>query len=213
MTISTGICPKRRTVTVQRASRRTLFHADHVYDAASGHCLLVDRLRRATLRSGKTLTAKEVCAHLRRLVRRIRLHWPDTIITIRGDCHYGRREAMDWCECNGVQYVFGVAGNALLDAQVFANTDDVCVRRAIGSLDVLCDYADTRYGAKSWSHPRRVVARIESSLKGLDTRYVVTNIVHGSAEWIYSVVYCARGQAENLIKRHKFGFSRGATNH
>jgi hypothetical protein len=144
-----------------------------------------------------------VCAHLRRLVRRICLHWPDTIITIRGDSHYGRREAMDWCECNGVQYVFGLAGNTVLDAQVFANTDDVCVRRATGKVDVLRDYAETRYGAKSWSHPRRVVARIEATLKGLDTRYVVTNIVHGSAEWVYSVVYCARGQAENLIKRHK----------
>ena len=40
-------------------------------------------------------------------------------------------------------------------------------------------------------------------MKGLDTRYVVTNIAHGSAEWLYSDVYCARGQAENLIKRHK----------
>jgi Transposase DDE domain group 1/Transposase IS66 family len=41
-------------------------------------------------------------AHLRRLVRRIRLHRPNTVITIRGDSHYGRREAMDWCERNDV---------------------------------------------------------------------------------------------------------------
>ena len=37
----------------------------------------------------------------------------------------------------------------------------------------------------------------------LDIRFVVTNIPHGSAEWIYDSLYCARGQAENLIKLHK----------
>ena len=31
----------------------------------------------------------------------------------------------------------------------------------------------------------------------------MTNLADGSAERIYDVVYCARGQAENLIKMHK----------
>jgi Transposase DDE domain group 1 len=125
----------------------------HIYDAASGHCVLT------ILRSGKTPDGKEVRAHLRRLVRRIRLHWPNTVITIRGDSHYGRREAMDWCERNDVQYVFGLSGNAILKAQVLAQTDDVCVRRATGELAVLRDFTETRYAAKSWPHQRRVVAR------------------------------------------------------
>jgi hypothetical protein len=47
------------------------------------------------------------------------------------------------------------------------------------------------------------VARIEATRKDLDTRYVVTNIAHCAAEWLDSGLYCARGQAENLIKRHK----------
>ena len=98
----------------------------HVYDADTGHCVLT------ILRPGKTPDGKEVRAHLRRLVRRIRLHWPNTRITIRGDSHYGRREAMDWCEQNGVRYIFGLSPNTVLAAQVFAKTDDVCVRRAIG---------------------------------------------------------------------------------
>ena len=32
---------------------------------------------------------------------------PKTAILIRGDSHYGRKEAMDWCEQNGVAYIFG----------------------------------------------------------------------------------------------------------
>ncbi len=169
----------------------------HIYDAATGHCVLT------ILRPGKTPDGKEVRAHLRRLVRRIRQHWPATRITIRGDSHYGRREAMDWCEQNGVRYIFGLSTNAVLADQVFAKTDAVCVRRAVGNLDVVRDYVATRYAAKSWRHARRVVARIEATRKGLDVRYVVTNITHGTPEWLYDSLYCARGQAENLIKRHK----------
>ena len=168
-----------------------------VYDADTGHCVLT------ILRPGKTPDGKEVRGHLRRLVRRIRRHWPRARITIRGDSHYGRREAMDWCEGNDVEYVFGLSKNAVLAAQIFAKTDEVCVRRAINNLDMVRDYAETLYAAKSWSHPRRVVARIEATRKGLDTRYVVTSITHCPAEWHYESIYCARGQAENLIKRHK----------
>ena len=60
----------------------------------------------------------------------------------------------------------------------FAKTVDVCVRRATANLDLVRDYTETSYGAKSWSYPRRVVARIEATRKGLDVRYVVTNITY-----------------------------------
>ena len=38
---------------------------------------------------------------------------------------------------------------------------------------------------------------------GLDIRYAVTSSATGTAEHIYDTLYCARGQAENLIKLHK----------
>jgi hypothetical protein len=49
---------------------------------------------------------------------------------------------------------------------------------------------------------RRAIARIEATRLGLDIRFVVTNLDHSSPEWLYDSVYCARGQAENLIKLH-----------
>jgi hypothetical protein len=39
--------------------------------------------------------------------------------------------------------------------------------------------------------------------RGIDIRYVVTSLQGNDAEHIYATVYCARGQAENLIKPHK----------
>ena len=38
---------------------------------------------------------------------------------------------------------------------------------------------------------------------GLDIRFVVTSLKDGTPERIYDTLYCARGQAENLIKIHK----------
>jgi hypothetical protein len=169
----------------------------HIYDAESGHCVVT------ILREGKTPNGREVRAHIRRLIRRIRMHWPTTIITMRGDGHYGRQEAMDWCDDNDVKYIFGLGPNKTLAKQVFAKLDNVCVRRAVGQLDKVRGFATTRYAAKSWSRPRRVLARIEATKKGADVRYIVTNLTKGTAQRLYESIYCARGQAENLIKRHK----------
>src|SRR5208337_2891103 len=169
----------------------------HVYDADTGHCVLT------ILRPGKTPDGKEVRAHLRRLVRRIRRHWPNTRITIRGDSHYGRLEAMDWCERNDVQYIFGLSTNTALAALVEIRADAVRARRATGEQTTVRDYTETTYAAKSWSQARRVVARIEATPRGLDIRYVVTNITRCAPQWVYESLYCARGAAENLIKRHK----------
>ena len=98
--------------------------------------------------------------------RRIGLHWPNTLITIHRDSHYGRREAIGLVRRMASTTSIGLRpSNAVLAAQVFTKTDDVCVRRATANLDLVRDYTETRYGAKSWSHPRRVVARIEATRK------------------------------------------------
>jgi hypothetical protein len=169
----------------------------HVYDTATSRPVAI------LLRSGTTPSGKEIRCHLRRLVRRIRRHWPHTRLTVRGDGHYGRPEVMAWCEANGIDYILGLPGNAVLDRLVELAADDVRVRRAEVQAPVVRRYAETRYGAKSWRCQRRVAARIEATTKGLDVRYLVTNIARGSAEWLYDTLYCARGQAENLIKLHK----------
>ncbi len=155
------------------------------------------------LRPGKTPSGAEVRGHLRRLVRRIRRHWPSTRITIRGDGHYGRPQVMAWCEANGIDFIFGLPGNPVLDRLVDETADDIRTRRALDHKPCLRGFAETRYRAKSWNTERRACARIEATTKGLDIRFVVTSLPTGSAEHVYETLYCARGQAENLIKLHK----------
>jgi Transposase DDE domain group 1 len=169
----------------------------HVYDTATSRPVVM------LLRPGKTPSGKEVRGHLRRLVRRIRQHWPATRITIRGDGHYGRPEVMEWCEENGIDFIFGLPGNAVLDRAVDESADDIRTRRALDQNPCLRGFAETSYRAKTWNKERRACARIEATTKGLDIRFVVTSLQVGSAQYIYETLYCARGQAENLIKLHK----------
>ena len=140
------------------------------------------------------------------------------LIAYRGDSHYGRPEAMEWCEANGCGYVFGMAGNSVLDGLVAEAAEHLGFWHALSEAPKTRGYAQVEYQAKSWSRPRRVVARIEVSLQpdgkgGLsqetDIRYVVTSLT-GRPEHIYEDVYCQRGEAENLIKLHK---SQLASNH
>lgn len=110
---------------------------------------------------------------------------------------------MDWCEENGIDFVLGLAGNKVLARHVDETADDIRVRRAEDHDQALRGFAETRYKAKSWKRERRVVARIEATPRGLDIRYVVTSLDDEMPEHIYADLYCARGQAENLIKLHK----------
>src|SRR4051794_9214255 len=61
----------------------------HIYDTATSRPVAV------LLRPGKTPSGTEIRGHLRRLVNRIRRHWPQTRITIRGDGHYARPQVME----------------------------------------------------------------------------------------------------------------------
>ncbi len=90
----------------------------HVYHAGSG-------LPVATiLRPAKTPNGVEVRTVIKHLTMRIRKNWQQSApkkepnIVWRGDSHYGRAEGMDWCDANGVGYIFGFAGNSVLDAMV-----------------------------------------------------------------------------------------------
>ena len=57
--------------------------------------------------------------------------------------------------------------------------------------------------ADSWQSSRRVIAKVERLPRGLNTRFVVTNVLFESAAGIYDGIYTGRGDAENRIKELK----------
>ena len=181
----------------------------HIYEAESGKPVAT------ILRPGKTPDGVEVASVLRHVIGRIRARWPRVEILVRGDSHYGRIEAITWCERNRIGYIFGLAGNKLLLSKVADLAEDVAVRRATGEAEKVRRHGEIDYAARSWPsqpahHPRRVIARVEASKQGNDTRFIITNLA-GKPEYLYETVYCARGQAENLIKAHKLHLASDRT--
>ncbi len=172
------------------------FQPIHIYDAATGKpvCFL--------LRPGKRPSGEEAARILRHVIRRIRRNWPRIVITVRGDGHYGTPEVMDLLEQHGWFYIFGLPGNKRLKRFSHPWNEDVAVRRVASGKDKVRRFFQIQYGAKSWSRERKVIARVEATELGSDTRFIVTNMA-GRGKHLYEKVYCARGRMENLIKEHK----------
>ena len=107
-------------------------------------------------------------------------------------------------EQNGVRYIFGLGSNAILAEQIFPNSINVASAARPASWKWCAITPRPNTPRNPGPIPRRVVARIEVTRKGADVRYVRSlNLTKGTAQWLYDHLYCARGQAENLIKRHK----------
>jgi hypothetical protein len=180
------------------------FQPIHIYEATTAKPVAI------ILRPGKTPDGAEVALVLRHVIGRIRSHWPAVEIVVRGDSHYGRAQAMAWCERRRIGYIFGLAGNPLLRRQVGPLAEDAALARIEGEGEKVRRYDEFRYAAKSWTVERRVIARVEAGPQGADSRFIVTNLP-GLPKTLYEKVYCARGQAENLIKAHKLHLASDRT--
>jgi len=163
----------------------------------AGDQLLCARLRPAN-QDGAAGSLEEV----KRIVGQLRQRWPEVKIVLRADSGFCREELMAWCEQNHTDYVFGLARNQRLrriigremhQAQMLHQSTDKPAR-------VFSQFSyQTR---KSWSCPRRVVAKAEYLDKGENPRFVVTSLSEQpwTAQDLYEKFYCARGEMENRIK-------------
>ena len=131
----------------------------HIYHVASGTPVV------AILRPARTAKGTEVRCVIKHVTKRLRKHWPNTRIVWRGDGHYGRVEEMERAESDGTDYIFGLAGNAVLDALMAETADNLRFHHAASSEVKLRTYASFFYQAGSWDRPRKVVARLECSLQ------------------------------------------------
>jgi hypothetical protein len=157
----------------------------------------------AYLRPSRIDAAKHAAAVLKLLVRRLRQAWPAVRIVMRADSGFCRRRLMNWCERSGVHYVIGLARNARLQEQV--QYAQLMLAEQYEQTGVKQRWvSEFDYAAKSWSHERRVITRLEWGSQGGNPRFVVTNLEH-EAQHVYEAIYCQRGEAENRIKEAQMG--------
>ena len=72
-------------------------------------------------------------------------------------------------------------------------------------------FGEFRYQAKEWRQERRFIFRVDYSMTGPDTRFVVTNHHGSSPKKVYEERYCPRAQCENWIKDLKRYLCSGRT--
>jgi hypothetical protein len=162
-----------------------------------GRHLLASKLRRSNIDASAGAVEE-----IERIVRQIRARWRRAKILLRADSGFAREALMSWCERNHVDYLFGLARNARLEAEIAGELAMAeATSRATGqSARRFKDFWWATHD--SWSRRRRVVAKAEWTHGGPNPRFVVTSLRAGESDGrrLYEDVYCARGEMENRIK-------------
>jgi len=162
-----------------------------------GRHLLAAKLRPANIDASAD-SIEEVA----RIVTQIRQRWPKVRILLRADSGFAREALMAWCETNGVDFLFGLAKNTRLNAEIEAElaAAQAQSQKTAQPARRFKDFIwQTR---KSWSRERRVVAKAEWTRGEANPRFVVTSLAReeDEARHLYEKLYCARGEMENRIK-------------
>ena len=162
-----------------------------------------DQLLAAYLRPSNIDGAKHSRAILKLLVTRLRQAWPRVKIIFRADSGFCRWRLMRWCDRHGVDYLVGLARNAVLERQGQALMDESQARYEVTDEKQRL-FGEFSYAADTWDRARRVIAKAEFGPQGDNPRFVVTSLA-GDPQRLYDGVYCQRGEAENRIKEQQLG--------
>jgi hypothetical protein len=162
-----------------------------------GRHLLAAKLRRSDI-DGSAGAADE----LARIIGRIRARWPRVRILLRADSGFAREALMAWCEANRVDYLFGLARNARLAAEIATELAEARMQAEASGRPARRFRDFTWSTLDSWSRSRRVVGKAEWTGGDANPRFVVTSLKPAEAEarHLYEAIYCARGEMENRIK-------------
>jgi hypothetical protein len=162
-----------------------------------GRHLLAAKLRRSNIDA-----AAGSVTEIERIIARIRAEWPRTRILLRADSGFCREDLMAWCEANKVDYLFGLARNARLVAEITEQLADATAESKKTGKPAR-RFKDFMWATlDSWSCRRRVVAKAEYTPGKENPRFVVTSLkaAEAGARHLYEKIYCARGEMENRIK-------------
>jgi hypothetical protein len=137
-----------------------------------------------------------------RIVAQMRARWPEVRIVLRADSGFAREALMSWCEANGVDFLFGLARNERLVAEI-ASELAAAEEESKASGQLARRFKEFSWSTRdSWSRQRRVIAKAEWTAGAANPRYVVTSLSAEDAapQRLYEEIYCARDDMENRIK-------------
>ncbi len=168
----------------------------------------------AILRPGNAAGTAGAVSLLHRLLPRLWRAFPGARLRVRLDAGFATPEIFAHLEAAGVEYVVAMGGNAVLARH--AEPYIAPLRPVVAAThDTATTYGEVAYQAGSWPAPRRAIIKAEvvwhHGREPRDNpRFVITNL-RQTPEWIYTHVYCARGDSENRFKELKLALAFGRT--
>jgi len=177
------------------------------------YILAGDVLLWAQLRTAEHGAAHGALEALQTVVAAIRRRCRKARIIVRTDSGFCNDPFMAWIESQpNMYYCLGLAPNTRLIDQVQDALADARAQRCLTGVAAR-RFKELRYQTrKTWTRPRRVVAKAEVTTQGDNPRFVVTNLPADgfpadplprffAAQPLYEDLYCERGQCENVIKQ------------
>ncbi|MFO1003949.1 MAG: transposase [Planctomycetaceae bacterium] len=125
----------------------------------------------AWLRPGTVHASCGAVDMLKLIVDRLRQHWPDLVISVRGDSGVAGPEMYDYCEAEGFEYAFGYATNdtpaCVKELELEENAKLLWWMTGRRGFQLFHTFDD--YQAGSWPHARRIITKVEfTKLGGLN---------------------------------------------
>ena len=180
------------------------YHPLLCYDGITGDLLKVE------LRDGTHYCSKDADQFMIPLLQEYRTKFPSLPLYLRGDSGFASPKLYEACEENDCKYAIRLKINKTLIA--LAENEAEALRQATryNMIDYAVTYGEFYYQACTWSHPRRVVFKIEKPANQMTFMY--TFVVTTMESEPYQVIrfYCGRGKMENFIKESKDGFDFSA---
>jgi hypothetical protein len=133
----------------------------------------------AVLRPGNPHDSYGAVTVLKRLLPRLRAAHPEALILVRADAGFAIPAFYEFLEEHDVRYVIGfITNNRLLKQTASLAQKATDNFQATGVKQLL--FTAFTYQADSWDHPRRIIAKVEYTAKGLNQRFLVTNLHRNS---------------------------------
>jgi hypothetical protein len=156
------------------------------------------------LRPGNVHSARWNDRFLGLIVQKIKARFPDITIRFRGDAGFSSASLYEVTTQESLEFCVGVASNNRLKS--FIEADYFRIKTEYGDKGIKHQefFGPFEYQAGSWEQAQSVYVKIESTGKGMNVRYIVSNIKTDDGEKLYKDFYVQRGEAaENRIKEIK----------
>ena len=177
------------------------YHPLLCYDGLTGDLL------KAELRDGTHYCSKDADQFMIPLLQEYRITYPSLPLYFRGDSGFASPDIYEACEENDCKYAIRLKLNPALIKNA-ALADDALYHATIeNQIDYAAEYGEFMYQAGSWSHPRRVVFKVEKPYGQMVHMFTfVVTTMEDLEPYQVLQFYCGRGKMENYIKEGKYGF-------